>query len=124
MIDNAKDIIENFNIDISMDTPVEELSPTYQQIVAIAKALSLESSLLIIDEGGSALDRKELEDLFSVLKKMREIGVTIIYISHLLDNVINISDEIIILRNGKLVKKIDAKDTNISKLVMLMVVMK
>lgn len=121
MIDNAKDIIENFNIDISMDTPVEELSPTYQQIVAIAKALSLESNLLIIDEGGSALDRKELEDLFSVLKKMKELGVTIIYISHLLDNVINISDEIIILRNGKLVKKIDAKDTNISKLVMLMV---
>ena len=77
--------------------------------------------LLIVDEGGVSLDKKETVLLHAVLRQLRGQGVTIIYISHLLDDVVALSDEITVLRNGALVETLDAGSTTADDLAVAVV---
>jgi ribose transport system ATP-binding protein len=92
-----------------------------QQLIEIAKALSLEADILIMDEPTSALTETEVARLFRVIDRLRKRGVTMLYISHKLDEVFRLADRISVLRDGKLVKTLNRADTNPREITHLMV---
>jgi len=107
--------------DIDPRLPVGQLSVAKQQLVEIAKALSTQAQVLILDEPNSALTQEESEHLFAIIRKLRERGKTILYISHHLEEVLALADRITVLRDGKLVDTLVAKDATIKDLIRLMV---
>jgi len=107
--------------DIPVDKPVKELSAAKQQIVAIAKAFDQNPSLLVLDEPTSRLGLEDSEKLFAILNKMRDQGLSIIYVSHRLGEIYRISDRITVLRDGCLIKTDDAKSISPRQLVQYMV---
>jgi ABC-type sugar transport system ATPase subunit len=112
----AKAVLQELGVDVDLRATVSELSPAHRQVIAISKALMLNCDLLIVDEGGVSLDKKETVLLHAVLRKLRDQKVTIIYISHLLDDVVALSDEITVLRNGALVETLNARATTAREL--------
>jgi ABC-type sugar transport system ATPase subunit len=100
---------------------VRELRVGDQQLVEIAKALSLETNILIMDEPTSALTESEVARLFRVIDRLRKQGVTILYISHKLDEVFRLADRITVLRDGKLVRTLQKSETNAREITHLMV---
>src|SRR5207302_1221610 len=91
------------------------------QLIEIAKALSLETEILIMDEPTSALTESEVARLFRVIDRLRQRGVTILYISHKMDEVFRLADRITVLRDGKLVKTLNRQETNAREVTHLMV---
>src|SRR5207253_5568942 len=91
------------HLSIDPRTPVINLGIGQQQLVEIAKALSQEARILVLDEPTAALTDAEVETLFEILNKLRARGVAMIYISHKLDEVFRISDRITVLRDGRTV---------------------
>jgi len=100
---------------------VRELRVGDQQLIEIAKALSLETDILIMDEPTSALTESEVARLFRVIGRLRERGVTILYISHKLDEVFRLADRITVLRDGRRVRTLDRAETNPRQITHLMV---
>src|SRR6476620_11287067 len=92
-----------------------------QQLIEIAKALSLQSDILIMDEPTSALTEGEVARLYRVIERLRKRGVTILYISHKMDEVFHLADRITVLRDGRLVKTLDKSATNPQEITHLMV---
>jgi ABC-type sugar transport system ATPase subunit len=92
-----------------------------QQLIEIAKALSLQSDILIMDEPTSALTEAEVSRLYRVIERLRKRGVTILYISHKMDEVFHLSDRITVLRDGRLVKTLETKATSPREITHLMV---
>ena len=92
-----------------------------QQLIEIAKALSLEADILIMDEPTSALTETEVARLFRVIERLRKRGVTMLYISHKMDEVFRLADRITVLRDGNLVKTLNRADTNPREITHLMV---
>src|SRR6476646_3927152 len=92
-----------------------------QQLIEIAKALSLQSDILIMDEPTSALTESEVSRLYRVIERLRKRGVTILYISHKMDEVFHLADRITVLRDGRLVKTLDRAATNPQEITHLMV---
>lgn len=102
--ERAKEIMLNLELDIDVKTPLATYSTAIQQITAIARALEITSAkVLILDEPTSSLDTKEANLIFRVMRKLRDSGVGIIFITHFIDQVYDVSDRITVLRNGKLV---------------------
>ncbi|MDE2858723.1 MAG: sugar ABC transporter ATP-binding protein [Chloroflexota bacterium] len=108
---------------ISLDTrlPVRELTVAQRQLVEIAKALSQNADLIVMDEPSAILAGSELDQLFSIIESLVEQGVTIIYISHRLDEVFHIADEVTVLKDGELVDTRPIDQLDRSTLVELMV---
>ncbi len=107
---SALEVLKTFGIlNIPIDSKVRSLSVADKQLTEIAKALSTNSSILIMDEPTAALTLRETELLFSILKNLKAQGVTIIFISHRLEEIFEIADVVTVLRNGELVgtRKID-----------------
>ncbi len=98
-----------------------ELRVGDQQLIEIAKALSLESDVLIMDEPTSALTESEVERLYRVIARLRERGVTILYISHKMDEIFKLSDRITVLRDGCLVETLECSATSAKEITHLMV---
>src|SRR4029453_13778827 len=92
-----------------------------QQLIEIAKALSLQSDILIMDEPTSALTEAEGRRLYRVIERLRKRGVTILYISHKMDEIFHLADRITVLRDGRLVKTLDRAATNAREITHLMV---
>ncbi|REK10841.1 MAG: sugar ABC transporter ATP-binding protein [Planctomycetota bacterium] len=101
--------------------PVGQLRVGDQQLIEIAKALSLESEILIMDEPTSALTESEVERLFRVIERLRSRGVTVLYISHKMDEVFHLADRIAILRDGQLVDVVARGETDPKAVTHLMV---
>jgi len=99
----ARQLLEDLHLRLDPRTPVKNLGIGQQQLVEIAKALSQEARLLVLDEPTAALTGAEVETLFGILNKLRARGVGMIYISHKLDEVFRMSDRITILRDGRTV---------------------
>lgn len=114
-------LFRRLDCEIAPDIHVGALRVGDQQLVEIAKALSLESDILIMDEPTSALTESEVARLFRVIEQLRGQGVTILYISHKMDEVFRLSDRITILRDGVKVKSLDAAATNVREITHLMV---
>jgi ribose transport system ATP-binding protein len=117
----SRKIFEQFNIDIDPRKLVSELTVGYQQLVEIAKAISQNANLLIMDEPSAPLTKKEADRLYSLVKKLQESGVTIIYISHRMEEIFKLSDRVTVMRDGMKVDTLKTSETNMNALVKLMV---
>jgi ABC-type sugar transport system ATPase subunit len=105
----AARMLEELECNIDARRPVGELRVGDQQLVEIAKALSIAADILIMDEPTSALTETEVARLFRVIERLRARGVTILYISHKMDEVFRLADRIVVLRDGRLVEVVDRK---------------
>jgi len=119
--EKAKELLNNIEADFDVTTPVERLRLPQQQLVAIAKALSLQTNVIIFDEPTAVFTNKEIKILFNIIKKLKEQGKAIIYISHHLDEIFEIGDKITVLRDGDHIKTGDVKEFSKEKLINLMV---
>lgn len=117
----AARLLHDLHLPIDPRTPVGNLGIGQQQLVEIAKALSQDAKLLVLDEPTAALTESEVETLFNILTKLKARGVGMIYISHKLDEVFEMSDRITVLRDGKTVGTHDARDLTKDKVIALMV---
>jgi monosaccharide-transporting ATPase len=104
MTDGARRILQGLGVDLDVTQTLGACSVAIQQMAAIARALEISSArVLVLDEPTSSLDMSEVDQLFQVIRRLRENGVGIIFISHFLDQVFEIADRITVLRNGRLV---------------------
>jgi monosaccharide-transporting ATPase len=99
----AKLLVERLHLQIDVTQPLHAYSVAIQQLVAIARALNIKSKVLILDEPTSSLDKTEVQELFRVMNNLKKDGLGILFVTHFLDQVYEISDRITILRNGELV---------------------
>ena len=104
-----------------MKKPVKELSTAQQWMVQIIRAFIVKPKILIMDEPTAALSDKEVNSLFTVVKKIRNEGVSIIYVSHRMNEIFNLCDEIVVLRNGVKVFSSETTATDVNQLVDKMV---
>ncbi|MBN9234631.1 MULTISPECIES: sugar ABC transporter ATP-binding protein [Phyllobacteriaceae] len=99
----ARALLAQYDIDINVRAPLSSFSVAVQQLVAIARAVDMSGSVLILDEPTASLDRHEVQLLFGVMRKLRDRGLGIVFITHFLDQVYAVADRITVLRNGRLV---------------------
>jgi len=121
LFSEAEQILASLGISLDPHSLVKNLSVADQQMVEIAKALSLKSQVLIMDEPTSALTQKEIDILFALMKKLKSQGVAIIFISHRLEEVKEIADRITVLRDGEKISTAEAKDLTREEIANLMV---
>jgi len=117
----AAELFARLGVQIDPKTPVQGLTTGYQQIVEIAKALSRDARVLVMDEPSAPLTTSEVEAMFDVVATLKEHGVTVIYISHRLEEIFRIADRVSVLRDGKYIRSLNVVDTNKSELIRLMV---
>lgn len=117
----AKKILDDLKIDILPSQIVGDLPVSKQQMVEIAKALSVNAKILIMDEPTSALTAKEIEDLFRIIRKLRADGCGIVYISHRLEELQHIVDRVTIMRDGQYITSTNFQDTTLNQIIADMV---
>jgi simple sugar transport system ATP-binding protein len=108
--DADKLLQERLNLKIDVKKTLNSYSVAMQQMVAIARAVDISQGILILDEPTSSLDDNEVKQLFKIMKRFREEGMSIIFVTHFLDQVYEVSDRITVLRNGELVGTYDANE--------------
>lgn len=101
MKEEARRTLERIKFDIDVDKYVADLNVAEKQMVAISRAIAQEAKLLIMDEPTSALTNAEVEKLFDVVRELKKNGVSVLFVTHKLDEVIRVSDSITVMRNGK-----------------------
>ena len=116
----AQAALHLIGLDVDLDMPVGELGVAKQQLVEIAKALSMNARILILDEPTAALTGKEVDALFAVLEELKAKGVAMVFISHHLEELARIAETISVLRDGSFIAEVPA-DTDEDELVRLMV---
>jgi simple sugar transport system ATP-binding protein len=99
----AEKALLRLNITIDVTRLLSSCSVAVKQMIAIARAVDMDSKVLILDEPTSSLDRPEVEQLFAVIRKLRDEGLSVIFISHFLDQIYELCDRVTVLRNGKLI---------------------
>ena len=119
--ERTRALLAEIGIELDMDRKVGELSVVQQQVVEIVKALSVTASVLIMDEPSAALTDKELKKLFEIIRTLKSRGVTVIYISHMLDEIFQIADRVTVLKDGRVVGTRDAAELTKDQLVRMMV---
>ncbi len=120
MVEEARGLLERMKVRVDPRAKVEELGVAQRQMVEIAKALSLEARVLIMDEPTAALSGQEVERLFEIVRDLKEGGVGVIFISHHLEEVAEIGDRVTVLRDGRVVGTVPA-GTGSAELVRMMV---
>ena len=118
----TEELLQSLHLDISPKTVVRRLTVAKQQMVEIAKALSYNNTkILIMDEPSTALTESEIEDLFTFIRRLKETGVGIIYISHRMNELFQITDRITVMRDGQYVGTVDTDKTTMDEIVKMMV---
>lgn len=117
----AKKLIDSMDIDIDVDAIVSDLSVAKKQIVEICKALSRKAKLVIMDEPSATLTDKELKLLFKIIQQLKNEGITVIYISHRLEEVFEIADRVTVMRDGQHIITDDVAKMDRKKLISYMV---
>ena len=118
---DTKKIFESLDINIDPRTKVEKLSVSEMQMVEIAKAVSYNSKVLVMDEPTSSLTEKEVNHLFKIIDTLKARGVGIIYISHKMEEILKISDDVTVMRDGQWVATEPAKNLTMDRIINLMV---
>lgn len=121
MIEETNKFLEKFNFDISANTKVGKLSIAQQQMIEIIKSVSFNSNIIFMDEPTSSLTDKEVDYLFKIITELKNQNVSIIYISHKLDELFAITDRITVMRDGSTVGTVKTSDTNKDELISMMV---
>jgi len=114
-------VLEQVGLDIDPYTIVNDLSISQRQLVEIAKAISINANLIIMDEPNSSLTETETERLFEVIENLKKKGVSMIYVSHKIEEVLRISDRISVLRDGRYIGTLDKSAATIDKVIQMMV---
>ncbi|WP_336213757.1 sugar ABC transporter ATP-binding protein [Nonomuraea sp. LPB2021202275-12-8] len=117
----ARELLARLELDLDVSAPLSSYSLAIQQMVAIARALDVEARVLILDEPTSSLDADEVGQLFRVMRRLKEEGIAILFVSHFLDQVYEISDRMTILRNGRLVGEFRTSELSQVELVAKMI---
>ena len=117
----AAKAFEQLQIKIDPKALMKNLTVGYQQMVEIAKAIQQDAKILIMDEPSAPLTSAEVESMFRVVEKLRKEGISIVYISHRLEEIYRLSDRILVLRDGEYVKTLITKDSEVQELIKLMV---
>ena len=117
----TKEILERLSIDTDPREIMEGLSVSKRQMVEIAKAVSYDSKVIVFDEPTSSLNEREAETLFDVIKRLKDEGRAIIYISHKMEEILRISDDVTVMRDGKLIATRSARDITTDEIIKLMV---
>lgn len=110
----------DLNLNINLRLPLRYFSTAQQQLIEIAKATALESKIVIMDEPTSALNQLEVECLFTLLRNLKSRNVTIVFVSHRINEVLQITDRLTVLRNGKYIDTIETRNATKSQIVQLM----
>ena len=121
MLKRCSEFFDSFGLDISPTAPVDSLSPAMMQIVEIAKATMLDLKILILDEPTAPLTQKETEILFKIIRELKKKGTAFIYISHRLEEIFEICDRAVILRDGEKVGETMIGDTSRKDLIRMMI---
>ncbi|POF32224.1 sugar ABC transporter ATP-binding protein [Roseibium marinum] len=116
----ASDLLAEFGLVINPAEPLSSYSVAVQQVIAIARAVELSGKVLILDEPTASLDRDEVELVFSVIEKLKARGLAIVFITHFLDQVFEISDRATILRNGRVIGTRRLAETTQTEIITLM----
>ncbi|MFN8469457.1 MAG: sugar ABC transporter ATP-binding protein [Caldilineaceae bacterium] len=117
----TRQYLDAVDLQVSPDTLVEKLSPGERQLAEIAKALSFNAKLIIFDEPTTSLTARETDRLFTLIDRLRSDGASIVYISHILGDVMQLADEIAVLRDGELVGQGRKDEFTIGRMISLMV---
>lgn len=121
MYDFTKKAFDDIGVDINPKILTEKLSVSQRQMLEIAKAVSYDAKILILDEPTSSLTNQEVDVLFKTIRMLKERGMGIVYISHKMEEILEISDEITVFRDGKWVDTRDCSDMTTEKIINLMV---
>ena len=113
----VKQILDKLGVNIAPGEVMSHLSVGQQQMIEIAKALMVDAKVIIMDEPTAALTQSETEVLFKVVKSLREKGVSIVYISHRMEEIFELCDRITILRDGSYIATKEIKDTDMNDVV-------
>jgi simple sugar transport system ATP-binding protein len=109
------------NLDIDVSEPLSSYSIAIQQMVSIARAINIDAKVLILDEPTSSLDENEVKQLFDIMRKLKNEGMSILFVTHFLEQVYSISDRITVLKNGELVGEYPTEDLPPMKLISAMI---
>lgn len=118
---DAQTLIERFGLNLDVTANVSSLSTASQQMVEIAKALALDAEVLVMDEPTATLTVPEVERLFEIIKDLKQRGVSIVYISHRLEEILEVCDTITVLRNGTMVGGMEIADATKDNIVSMMI---
>lgn len=121
MIAQSQRILAGLEVDIDVTLPLGRYSTAIQQMVAVARAISTNTKLVIMDEPTSSLDAREVQVLFGVIRKLKEQGIGVIFISHKLDEIFEICERLTVLKDGEYVGDYDIEELDQLKLISLMV---
>lgn len=118
---NTRHILQTLNLDIDSTTPVGQLAVSQQQLVEIARALSMKARVIIMDEPTAALNEREVVRLLEIVRSLASSGVSVIYVSHRLTEVFSVADRITVFRDGRHIQTTQRADTTEQKVVAAMV---
>lgn len=121
MENKTRKLMEGLGIDISPKTKIKELSTAQQQMVAITRALAFDAEIIIMDEPTSAITDREVEQLFKIIRKLKKQKKAIVYISHKMDEIYALTDQITVFRDGSLIGTVSTSNTTPEKLINMMV---
>lgn len=121
MYEKTMEIFKEFDIDVDPRTVMSKMSVSQRQMVEIAKAVSYDSKIIVLDEPTSSLNDREVEHLFRIIEKLKERGCGIIYISHKMEEILRISDDITVMRDGQHIVTERAENMTMDKIIKLMV---
>ena len=121
MFDETEKVFKELEIDVNPKTKMAKLSVSQRQMVEIAKAVSYNAKILVLDEPTSSLTQEEVTHLFKIINKLRDRGCGIIYISHKMEEILEISDDVTIMRDGKWIATEEASNLTTDKIIKLMV---
>lgn len=121
MYENTKKIFDNLGIDVDPRVKAVSLSVPQRQMIEIAKAVSYDSKVIVMDEPTSSLTEKEVEHLFKILNKLKENNTSIIYISHKMEEILRISDDVTVMRDGRWIDTKPARELTTDMIIRMMV---
>lgn len=118
---DARHLFSRLGIHVNLHTPMRTMSVAHRQMVEIAKAVSYDAKLIVLDEPTSSLTAREVKKLFQIVDDLRNEGVSFVYISHKMDEIFEICDQVSVLRDGQMIMTKDVADTNMNELISAMV---
>ena len=121
MLSEANKLFASLNMNVNPGTIMRTMSVSQRQMVEIAKAVSYNAKIIVLDEPTSSLTEREVKKLFSIVNDLKAKGVSFMYISHKMDEVFEICDAVSVLRDGKLIMTKNTKETNMNELISAMV---